>query len=316
MWSFVSVLCLTLASVATASGVAKMAASPMTMNIACLTLHCPEAFAAAMIDPVFKKNTKCQKTCDPFFANDTTPEKLHYQNCTTKCALTYDSPAGDKFLACAMNNNCVGFPPINSTCPVPEVDPETSLADLAGEWWQHWGKNQLWDCYPCQHIHSMTLINDTAFCAQTRGPDGPVQAPCWAYKYSYDLFTETGVQYFNQTWQLPAVQKGKAIDIFYNYLGSNHNETWYILKATPRYVILVDCSYMMDWTNVGSIVWVRPNIELTDTELAEIKTVYQAKLGWSFPDQFCHDRHGAKNCMEPSKSQKHGRPLSFSLLST
>jgi hypothetical protein len=215
-----------------------------------------------------------------------------------------------------MNNNCVGFPPINSTCPVPEVDPESSLADLAGEWWQHWGKNQLWDCYPCQHIHEMSLINDTKFCAQTNVPGGGVvKAPCWGYNYSYDLFTETGTQYFNQMWQLPAVQKGKAIDIFYSYLGSQHNETWYILKATPRYVVLVDCSYMMDWTNVGSIVWVRPHIELSDTELAEIKSVYQLKLGWSFPEQFCHDRHGDENCNTPTNHQQVQRkPLSYSLL--
>jgi hypothetical protein len=34
--------------------------SPMTMNIVCITEHCPEVFAKAMMDPVFKKNTKCQ----------------------------------------------------------------------------------------------------------------------------------------------------------------------------------------------------------------------------------------------------------------
>lgn len=66
-------------------------------------------------------------------------------------------------------------------------------------------------------------------------------------------------------------------------MGSLHNETWYILKATKRYVVLVDCSYMNSWTNVGSIVWVRPEVVLTDDELAEISTVYNKKLGWNFP---------------------------------
>jgi len=47
-------------------------------------------------------------------------------------------------------------------------------------------------------------------------------------------------------------------------MGTTHNETWYILKATDRYVALVDCSYMSGWTNVGSILWVRPNLILTD----------------------------------------------------
>jgi hypothetical protein len=53
----------------------------------------------------------------------------------TICALTYESQAGDDFLACAMNNDCVTFPEIPGECPMPEVSPDLSLATLAGEWW-------------------------------------------------------------------------------------------------------------------------------------------------------------------------------------
>jgi hypothetical protein len=70
-------------------------------------------------------------------------------------------------------------------------------------------------------------------------------------------------------------------------------KTWYILKATERYVLLVDCSYMSGWTNVGSIVWVRPETVLTDDEIQEIGQVYKTKLGWNFPNDFCVDRHGS-----------------------
>ena len=83
-------------------------------------------------------------------------------------------------------------------------------------------------------------------------------------------------------------------------MGSLHNETWYILKATERYVLLVDCSYMSGWTNVGSIVWARPEVVLSETELAEMTQVYKAKLGWNFPDDFCLDKHESQ-CVEPKK---------------
>jgi|TARA_B110000285_G_C14608600_1_gene373896 SUMO ligase MMS21 Smc5/6 complex component len=87
-------------------------------------------------------------------------------------------------------------------------------------------------------------------------------------------------------------------------MGSLHNETWYLIKATDRYVLLVDCSYMSGWTNVGSIVWVRPEVVLTDDELAEIKSVYQKKLGWNFPEDFCVDRHGPDMCDGPSTVER------------
>lgn len=84
-------------------------------------------------------------------------------------------------------------------------------------------------------------------------------------------------------------------------MGSTHNETWYILKATDKYVVLVDCSYMSGWTNVGSILWVRPEYTLTDAEMKDIAAVYKAKLGWNFPDEFCNDKHGKAKCTEPDR---------------
>jgi len=57
---------------------------------------------------------------------------------------------------------------------------------------------------------------------------------------------------------------------------------------------------MSGWTNVGSIVWVRPEVVLSETELAEMTQVYKAKLGWNFPDDFCLDKHESQ-CVEPKK---------------
>lgn len=75
------------------------------------------------------------------------------------------------------------------------------------------------------------------------------------------------------------------------------------MKATERYVILVDCSYMSGWTNVGSILWVRPNLTLTDQEMSDIATVYKTKLDWNFPGDFCKDKTGSKQCTEPTRYQ-------------
>ena len=271
------------------------------IHIGCALAHCAGKLARAAVDPIFYKQTTCELGCNALFYNDTTPMKLHYQNCTTKCALTYESPASDALLGCAMNNDCITFAPLgNATCPKPAVSPNASLADLAGEWWQAFGHNPLWDCYACQHIHSMAPVRNASWCAQTVTPDGPVAAPCWAYTYSYDLYTETGTRYFQQTWKLPSSREpGHPIAIYYTYMGSTHNETWYILASEPsRYVVLVDCSYMEAWTNVGSIVWVRPNVTLTDGEMAAIADVYQRELGWKFPEDFCADRHGPEQCGE------------------
>merc|ERR1712083_933657 len=163
--------------------------------------------------------------------------------------------------------------------------------------WQHIGKNALFDCYPCQHIHApMNMVDDADWCGKTVAPSGPVPAPCWNYTYSYDLYLLTGTKYFQQTWQLPNPEPGKPIDIYYEYMGSMHNETWYITKTDENYVVLDYCSYMSGWTNVGSIIWVKPGYELVDDDHSKITEVYKNTLGWTYPDDFCFDRHGDDSC--------------------
>ena len=278
------------------------------MDVGCVARHCALKIPAVMVDPTFYKESACELGCNDFYWNSTDPAKLEYQNCTTKCALTYESEANDALMACAMNHNCIEFAPIEVTCPVAQleaaIEPGSSLASLAGEWWQQLGKNALWDCYPCQHIHEMKLIDDSDWCAQTVGPDGPVQAPCWSYTYSYDLYTMTGSKYFQQTWQLPNVEPGKPIDIFYEYMGSTHNETWYILATDENFVVLVDCSYMSGWTNVGSILWVKPEYNLTDADTEKIAEVYMNALGWEYPNDFCYDLHDNEQCETPENNTK------------
>lgn len=114
----------------------KILGTPTHLDFLCLAQHCKLAMAEAITDPNFYKLSACEEGCNPFFTNDTTDMKLHYQNCTTKCALTYEGPKVQKFMTCAMDHECMSFEPIgNTTCPVPDVDPESSLQSLSGEWW-------------------------------------------------------------------------------------------------------------------------------------------------------------------------------------
>lgn len=141
--------------------------NPNKVDGKCVAEHCAWQMAKAMVDVEFIKEGVCEEGCNSLYYTDDTPMKLHYQNCTTKCALTYDSKAGEDFLGCTMEKGCVTFAPIPGICPKPEPGVNTQLSDLNGEWWQQYGHNPLWDCYNCQHIHEQKEVNDAEWCAQT-----------------------------------------------------------------------------------------------------------------------------------------------------
>jgi len=81
--------------------------NPNKVIASCVAEHCALQMAAAMIDPWFIEEGVCEEGCNSLYYTDDTPMKLHYQNCTTKCALTYDSKAGRDFLGCNMEHGCV-----------------------------------------------------------------------------------------------------------------------------------------------------------------------------------------------------------------
>jgi len=207
-------------------------------------------------------------------------------------------------MQCALANNCLALPPIPGRCPwKPEdVEPGTSLATLAGEWWQQRGLHPVYDCFPCQHIHSNFPVGDSAWCGQMVTPAGPVKAPCWNYTYSFDAFRTDGtLKHHGQSLRLPGdLPPGRPIEIFYTYQGTLHNETWYLVRAAPKYAVVAFCSYMLSWTNVGSIVWVRPGHELTAAEHREVRTLYRERFNMSY-DTFCEVRHGEDECGGPGE---------------
>jgi len=277
--------------------------NPNTLNIGCASGHCAVQMVEAFEDPLFSKQLMpCITGCNCLYSNDTDPQRLQFVNCTTKCAFTYQSKPGQEFMKCAQQRQCMTFAPINVTCPVPKMKADTGLEVFAGhQWRQEWGWNRLFDAYPCQQIHNVSLSNNATFCSQQVRPDGTsIKAPCWHYDYSYDVFTETGLFHQRQVWQLPGnVPKGSPVEIFYTYAGSIHNETWTIIDANDRYVLLFDCSRMSGWTLAGSIIWVNAAIgKLTDDDMKAIGVAYAAAgfpestgdQGWSFPNDFLQDR--------------------------
>merc|ERR1719411_915678 len=151
-------------------------------------------------------------------------------------------------MACLLKHDCMSFPPINMTCAHPEPQPGVGLDAIAGEFWQPYGYNKLFDCYPCQHIHEMKLVNNS-------------------------------LKFLGDTWYIPNVGKGIPTTFSYMYLGTAHNETWTVLDSTDRYALIYVCSLMFSWTNVGSIIWTKPNVILTEEEMTNIRRVYDLKLG-------------------------------------
>jgi len=109
--------------------------NPNKVDGKCVAEKCAFEMAKAIINPEFIAEGICEEGCNKLFYTDETPMKLHYQNCTTKCALTYDSKAGEDFLGCTMEKGCVSFAPIPGICPKPEPGVNTQLSDLNGEWW-------------------------------------------------------------------------------------------------------------------------------------------------------------------------------------
>ena len=61
---------------------------------------------------------------------------------------------------------------------------------------------------------------------------------------------------------------------------------------------------MSGWTNVGSIVWVKPEHELVADETEKIADVYMSKLGWDYSTDLCFDTHGADKCEEPETGKE------------
>ena len=249
----------------------------------CMELYCHKEWEECREDPTCLELLSCSSYCVDTWNDDPTQQKVHAQNCTMKCSATYEDNITDTYMACMFNNNCIEMPPINVTCPVKQltesVEFNASLADLTGQWWQQYGYNALWDCYPCQHIQSMYIYNNTE----------------WSYKWGYEVYLINGsLQSYQETWYLPYTPSkyGVPINLTYYYYGTPHNETWYILQATERYVVLIDCSYISTWTNVGSPLWVRPNVTLTNDEMNDISDVYEKVMGWKFPQEFCKTQHG------------------------
>jgi len=91
-------------------------ASPV--DFTCMITHCGVQSLSCFTDQTCLNALSCSSACMQHWNDDPTPGKVHAQNCTTKCAITYLDNRTQTYMSCMMSNHCINFPPINITCPV------------------------------------------------------------------------------------------------------------------------------------------------------------------------------------------------------
>ena len=114
----------------------------------CIATHCAKESMECGLSDSCRKAMTCSAGCMQHWNDDPDPRHFVGQNCTTKCAASYEDKAYDDVMGCWNEHNCVEFPATgNVKCAAPEPDPKMSLASLEGEFWQPYGYNDLFGMY-------------------------------------------------------------------------------------------------------------------------------------------------------------------------
>lgn len=77
------------------------------MNLTCATHFCGGKLLGCLADGDCDKALACSAGCMANWSKDPTRQKVHAQNCTTKCAASYADSAYDAAMGCLMQHNCV-----------------------------------------------------------------------------------------------------------------------------------------------------------------------------------------------------------------
>ncbi len=247
-----------------------------TINIACVLEHCTLQSASCLLSGDCRSVIGCAQTCMNQWDDDTTPEKFHVQNCTNKCAFTYNGEVYDKFMSCLSDHKCIAFPPIPNTCRAPNVHPlkSLSLKDIQGSWWVVKGYHPVYDCFPCQLIKFE-----------------PINATAWNYLPKYEVYLVNGsLLLVSQNVVMPYAQRGKNISFVYHNVGLEHFETWWLIdQADDRsYTLMYYCGNTLQWYYEGAMVLAR-NRTLSDEAYKKIAVSYKAAVGLNTAD-FCDTR--------------------------
>ena len=124
-----------------------------TISKTCVINQCAKPTAGCIVDRGCREAISCEQKCMEKWDSDTTPRKLTVQNCTNKCAFTYQADAYFAFMTCITENKCLTLDTIPDMCKQ-NVMPlkQLSTADLKGNWWALRGYHPVYDCFPCKSL--------------------------------------------------------------------------------------------------------------------------------------------------------------------
>jgi hypothetical protein len=256
------------------SGPSFLRDSAATINATCVINQCAKPTAGCIVDRGCREAIGCEQKCMEKWDSDTTPRKLTVQNCTNKCAFTYQTDAYVAFMTCITDNKCLVLDPIPDMCKS-SVKPlkQLSTADLKGNWWVLKGYHPVYDCYPnkCLQFSSMAQ-----------------QAGSMDYKTTYQtyLVNDSLTQVSAET-TVPSSSPGSPISFVINSLGESLGMKWWLIDQADdkSYILVYYCGSRLQWGYEGAMV-LSMKQTLSDADYTKIGASYMSAVGLKMAD-FC-----------------------------
>lgn len=234
---------------------------------ACLAKHCSVQAGRCELDSACHAILDCLSKCFDQWDKDTTPEKVHVQNCTNICTFSYSSPTLSKFMQCAGGHKCISFPSVPSQCRAPgklTLLKKLPSDYLVGDWWVVKGYHPVFDCYPCQH-------------SQFR----QVDATSLNYTQKYQVYlANDSLGLMESLFIFPNTTPGANISFKDNSMGFSEPLTWWLIDAADdgSYVLVYYCGNILRWYYDGALVLAKEKV-LSDFNIANVAASYSRALG-------------------------------------
>ena len=216
--------------------------SAATINTTCVLSQFAKSAAGCIVDRGCREAIGCEQKCMEKWDSDTTPRKLTVQNCTNKCAFTYQTDAYVAFMTCNTDNKCLILDTIPDICkqnvkPLKQLSP----ADLKGNWYVLKGYHPVYDCYPnkCLEFSPMAQQAGSMDCKAT---------------YQTYLVNDSLTQVSAET-TVPSSSPGSPISFVINSLGSIGFKWWLIDQADDKsYILVYYCGNWLQW-GYTKVLW-------------------------------------------------------------
>ncbi len=247
------------------------------INEKCVRTVCNESYTACMDDRICVDNVDCVSKCWAQWNSDTTPQKYHVQNCTTRCTTSFDDYIYDDAMKCLSEKGCIKFPSIPVQCKGPYhiiFQKNITLNELEGKWWNLRGFNPVYDCYPCQ----LNLF-------QSGSPD-------WSYKASYKAYyTDGSLKPVTLSGSAANSSSLPGFNVSVVNAGLLINSTWWVFDSIidsssgNTYYLVYYCGNSLEWGFEGALV-LSATPSLSNNVAGSIKDSFQENVGLDF-SSFC-----------------------------